>query len=388
MSIDASAAQARKKAPVRLLFCGRKGSGRSSLANALAGRELAWSVGEGKAPASASWESGGLAVKALEMPGFGAGGEAQARRFDASAMALAGADLLILAAPAPEEAWSLEAEWLGAMLEAAPDFPAIVCATRIDLLGSPRDWRPETLDLEHPASPKERAVCAWAGRLAEALAGAVPQWRKERFCLTAAGGADPAGEGLGAVFGIDALRRLVADCLPDPAQKHAMLARAFDRDIVRPRAEKVIWTAAVSAAAASLAPVPAVDAAMVATVQAGMIVAIAGLYGCVLSRKTALAMLAPLAGAAGVRIAAASALKLLPGLGHIASAAVGAAVAGPLTLAAGYAFLDFFARAEFNPSPEELRRVFAEKYREAGARKDELLRKAREGLKRQGQSKA
>ena len=71
MSIDASNAQARKKDPVRLLFCGRKGSGRSSLANALAGRELAWSVGEGKAPASASGESGGLAVKALEMKAKG-----------------------------------------------------------------------------------------------------------------------------------------------------------------------------------------------------------------------------------------------------------------------------------------------------------------------------
>ena len=295
---------------LRLLFGGRQGAGKTCLASALAGQPLVWSPGRGPKPAQASWKRAGMAFTALELPGFGVEGQGEPRRQELQAGALAGADLLVLAAPAPEEAWGLEAGWLAGALAAAPGFPVLVCATRIDLLGSPRDWEPEALERElacgRPASPKAKAVAAWARRLEDALAVAVPSFRPERFCLTAAGDGTPA---FGASFGMDRLRRLVCQSLPEAVQHRARLALALDSEELRPKAEKIIWTASVSAAAASLAPVPAVDAAMVATVQAGMIVAIAGLYGCVLSRKTALAMLAPAAGALGLRVALASALK-------------------------------------------------------------------------------
>ena len=356
-------------AGVRLLFCGRTGSGKTSLACAMAGRELAWIRREGSAAVQASWESGGLGFTALEMPGFGLDLPGEARRLEAPARALADADVLVLCAPAPEEAWLPEAGWLRGVLEAAPGFPAIVCGTRIDLL-SPRNWPPQA---PGPDASAGHAALAWAARLQEALASGAPAFRKERFCLTSAGQTP----GSGGSFGMEELRGLAAECLPGALQSRARLALALDRDQIRPKAEKIIWTAAVSAAAASLAPVPVADAAMVATVQAGMIVSVASLYGCVLSRRTALSLLAPAAGALGVRLALGSALKLLPGLGHAASAAVGAAVAGPMTLAAGYAFLDFFARREFSPSPEEIRQAFAEKFREAKARQGELAGLAR-----------
>ncbi|MCR5169269.1 MAG: DUF697 domain-containing protein [Desulfovibrio sp.] len=374
---------------LRLLFGGRQGAGKTCLASALAGQPLVWSPGRGPKPAQASWKRAGMAFTALELPGFGVEGQGEPRRQELQAGALAGADLLVLAAPAPEEAWGLEAGWLAGALAATPGFPVLVCATRIDLLGSPRDWEPEALERElacgRPASPKAKAVAAWARRLEDALAVAVPSFRPERFCLTAAGDGTPA---FGASFGMDRLRRLVCQSLPEAVQHRARLALALDSEELRPKAEKIIWTASVSAAAASLAPVPAVDAAMVATVQAGMIVAIAGLYGCVLSRKTALAMLAPAAGALGLRVALASALKILPGIGHAASGAIGAAVAGPMTMAVGYAFLDFFARAEFSPSPAEVRQAFAEKFREARARQGELLARARDRAGDGGKPKA
>ncbi|MBQ4124547.1 MAG: hypothetical protein II595_01175, partial [Desulfovibrio sp.] len=133
---------------LRLLFGGRQGAGKTCLASALAGQPLVWSPGRGPKPAQASWKRAGMAFTALELPGFGVEGQGEPRRQELQAGALAGADLLVLAAPAPEEAWGLEAGWLAGALAAAPGFPVLVCATRIDLLGSPRDWEPEALERE------------------------------------------------------------------------------------------------------------------------------------------------------------------------------------------------------------------------------------------------
>ena len=133
---------------LRLLFGGRQGAGKTCLASALAGQPLVWSPGRGPKPAQASWKRAGMAFTALELPGFGVEGQGEPRRQELQAGALAGADLLVLAAPAPEEAWGLEAGWLAGALAAALGFPVLVCATRIDLLGSPRDWEPEALERE------------------------------------------------------------------------------------------------------------------------------------------------------------------------------------------------------------------------------------------------
>lgn len=99
-----------------------------------------------------------------------------------------------------------------------------------------------------------------------------------------------------------------------------------------------IRTATVAATAAGASPIPVSDAALLVPIQLGMMAAIAMAYGVDVDKATTAAMAATTAASSGGRILAGSLLKLVPVVGTVVGGAINAAVAGTVTFAMGAAW--------------------------------------------------
>jgi uncharacterized protein (DUF697 family)/GTP-binding protein EngB required for normal cell division len=132
-----------------------------------------------------------------------------------------------------------------------------------------------------------------------------------------------------------------------PEGVHGALVAAQEIDHSRKAAEaqRVIATAASSAAASAAVPVPFSDAVMLVPIQLGMMAKIAQLYKIKFDRAALMAIASTTAATQAGRATATGLLKLIPGAGSIAGGLIGAGVASTYTYAMGQAWLVVCQRA-------------------------------------------
>ena len=342
----------------RIVVCGKTGAGKSSLINALLGREVN-RVGHSEPTTQKeqeeAWTLGESSMRILDVPGFGEADKHQ-DRLDFIFKQLPSSHVGLLVVGAPDRAWEYERQFAQSVAEADAQFPLLVVGNRIDMFNPVREWNPAALNLAAPSTQKERAITEWAAAL-RAACGV----NEDRLVLTSAG---ESFEDVQGRYGLDRLARAVVESLPAAVQNAAARALRVEVD-KRALAEKLIWGASVAAAAIALTPIPLADCIPLAALQVGLIVKIADIYGRVMTRQTAFNLLSPVAASFMGRMALASLLDFFPGIGSIAGALVGASIAGPMTYAIGKTYLEFFARDNFRPSEEEVREKLKEHYREA-----------------------
>ncbi|MBO4334650.1 MAG: DUF697 domain-containing protein [Desulfovibrio sp.] len=354
----------------RIVVCGKTGAGKSSLINALLGREVN-RVGHAEPTTQAeqeeAWTLGESRLRILDVPGFGEADKHQ-DRLDFIFRQLALSHIGLLVVGAPDRAWEYERQFVQSVFEADKQFPLLVVGNRIDMFNPVRDWKPQSLNLDTPSTPKEQAICQWAKALRTALG-----LEQDQLLLTSAGESfeDHAGR-----FGLEALARAVVQKLPAAVQNAAARALQVDVD-KRDLADKLIWGASVTAAAVALTPIPLADCIPLAALQIGLIVKIADIYGKVLTKQTACHLLSPVAASFAGRMALASLLDFFPGIGSVAGGLIGAGIAGPMTYAIGKTYLEFFASNNFTPSVEEVRLLLKENYQKAREKRQEMEKAAR-----------
>jgi predicted GTPase/uncharacterized protein (DUF697 family) len=358
-----------RRAP-RVAVLGRRGSGKSSLANALLGRELL-PVGAVEdttvAPAWVDLAVQGRQVRWLDTPGLRAGGRPERRLEVERALRAERPDVMLWLFKASQVDAGVDedlAELVAlrtAVTGAGGVVPVVVVITKVDELppterrAPPYEGDPEKRAAIERARETLRghiqrvvgaelpvvAVCTWQRFVDEA---AVTDWR----------------------WGLDALALEIHQALPVSAQIEA--ARAFERarGVRRKVAMRLVGTATSVSFVVGATPLPFADLALLIPLQSSMLTGIVYASGRTLGPRAVsewLAVLGATVGAGvGLREAVRAALKLVPGVGATVSGAVAATGTWALGVAAVRYFIDgasaqearaaFTQAAEAGPPPD------------------------------------
>ena len=309
-----------------IVLSGGSGVGKSTLLNAIFGRDLA-ETGIGRpVTAAAKWyEEPGFPVRLLDTRGLERGDfsrtiselEAALRQARTQSRAQDQLHILWLCIDGTSSRIQDSDQQLAAMAKRL-ELPAIVVVTK--------SWFDSTL--------AEKARAEFADPPVRSVVSVIAERR------IFAG-----GEGVGP-SGLQDLVEQTLRLLPD-AQKAAMAAA--QRVVLQPKidhARDAVEAACKAAATIAMNPIPFADAALLAPVQIAMIVAVTRRMGVELSEEGWKALIAGVAGPllamiAGRMLAGAAGnlLKTIPGVGSLAGGSLNAAVAYGLTKALGEAYL-------------------------------------------------
>jgi len=105
------------------------------------------------------------------------------------------------------------------------------------------------------------------------------------------------------------------------------------------KAENILYASIPSAMGAAIIPIPVTDVVAITVIQIAMLIGMAKVYGRVIEKRTAKALIAAIA-ASQVGQWIWSGIKIIPGLGTIAGGIGQMAIAGSLTALLGYAFIE------------------------------------------------
>lgn len=324
-----SQAQARRSyGRFNLGIIGNTGVGKSSLVNAVFGRDLA-RVGKGLPvtvgvhyyhdPALGIWDFEGFEIGSTSSP-------AETLR----------THLATIAARPPEE--QISVVWYCVLSTADRLTEADIALIReLDTMGLPVilvltkvDWSKHPVTGAYRAPKGVEEFRDWLEHPTDA-SGAPVHLPVRRVILTSAHG--PNGKGAGHGLG-----ELVTETLalsPDDEKDAFRIAQRLNLPWKRQMARPVITAAASAAAAAAAAPIPVTDATALAPIQLGMMGRIATIYDLELSSMLSSAGLAQLATQITGQALARSFIKLIPGAGSV----INASVAFALTAATGEGWL-------------------------------------------------
>lgn len=355
--------------PPRIIMTGKTGAGKSSLVNALLGKEVQKTdvVPCTMQMNELNWEAGAADFKLIDVPGFSEANK-HTQNVEFILNNLPDAHVGILVIGAPDRALEDERKFLEDVRAIEADFPFVVVANKIDLLKPIRIWNPSTLNLSSPKDEKEENITKWLGEVKRASQKRASQI-DEHVIPVAAGEQFNDFENQ---YGLDDLQRTIFELLPKAAKNYAARALRLE-EIKRTRARRIIWAKAAAAAGVAAAPIPIADAPILTGIQATMIISVGYIYGVDLNVKNALAMLGPTLGFITGPLLLQQIAKLIPGPGNM----IGAGIAGAFTYAIGETYLQFFARGEFNPDPAEIKRELRRQYRQAKNHQQDLKREAK-----------
>jgi predicted GTPase len=336
-----------RRAP-RVAAVGRRGVGKSSLANALLGVEAA-AVG---AVEDTTWMAGwydvtreGRTLRWLDTPGLRAGAEPGRRAAVERALRAEAPDVVLLLVKAVQVDAGIDDDLaevkalLGALGEKKPKVIAVL--TRCDELCP---TRPKTPPFDHDPERREAIAQAvallrtHAERATLPLEGVVPVVTWQRF----RDGARVADWR----WNLEALAAAVFEALPTRAQVEA--ARAIERaaSLRRKVAMRVVGTATSVAVVVGATPLPVADLALLLPLQSLMLTAVVYASGRALGPRAVTEWLGAVglnvSAALGLREAVRAIVKVVPGVGPTVSGAF----AGTGTWALGVAAVRYFIDGE------------------------------------------
>ncbi|NMO18720.1 GTPase [Pyxidicoccus fallax] len=333
----------------RLVLVGQTGAGKSSLFNALleGDHQRVGVTPTTRFSAERPWAARGRALL-IDTPGLNEEGAAE----DVAARALeavADAHVVLAVVGYPDRAIEGLRSFVQRVREAEPALPILMLGTRVDLV-NPRGFDATAFRLDPPTTEHEQKVSRWLDYLNSEL-GPLGV-RGVIACSAGEGAADRARQ-----FNLVSVAGAIEQLLPERVRvDFVRRGRVFaSKD---EKARRIILAASAAAGAAAVVPIPIADAVAITSIQVGMIISLASLYGMTLSWSSA-------AGLASAGLAAfvgpmffQQLVKLLPGVGSI----IGPGVATAITLAMGHAFNRFFMQGQFNPSAEAVKAATRREY--------------------------
>lgn len=149
-------------------------------------------------------------------------------------------------------------------------------------------------------------------------------------------------------FGLDTLSEIINNVIPEAVKKTFIAVQCANLEIKKRRAQAIVATAAITAAATGAIPIPFSDAALLVPEQITMIGSITAVFGIRLEKGTIYAILSATIGTAGTtilgRTVVSNLLKLIPVAGSVAGGIISGATAAALTAALGEAYITILAR--------------------------------------------
>lgn len=353
-----------RRAP-RVAVLGRRGSGKSSLANALLGAELLAVGAVEDTTAAPGWidlEVQGRRVRWLDTPGLRAGGKPERRAAVERALRAERPDVLLWLFKATQADAGVDEDLaeLVALRAAITGIdgavPVVVVVTKVDEL-PPAERRAPPYD----ADPEKRAAIE---RARDALRGHVMRVVGSELPAVAVCTWQRFVDGAAATdwrWNLDALALEIHQALPVSAQIEAARAFGRARTVRRRVAMRLVGTATSVSFVVGATPLPIADLALLIPLQSSMLTGIVYASGRSLGPRAVsewLAVLGASVGAGvGLREAVRAALKLVPGVGATISGAVAATGTWALGVAAVRYFIDGAsaeeARAAFDRAAEE-----------------------------------
>ncbi len=144
-------------------------------------------------------------------------------------------------------------------------------------------------------------------------------------------------------YGLDKLSELMNSVIPEAVQKTFVAVQKANLELKKGRAQAVVASSAMAAAATGAVPIPFSDAAVLVPEQVAMLAGITAVFGIPVEKGTIAAIVSATIGTAGTtvlgRTIAANLIKLIPGAGSIVGGVVSSATAAALTAALGEAYI-------------------------------------------------
>ena len=144
-------------------------------------------------------------------------------------------------------------------------------------------------------------------------------------------------------YGLDRLSEIMHSVIPDAVQKTFVAVQKANLELKKGKAQAVVLTSAVAAAATGAVPIPFSDAALLIPEQITMLASITAVFGIPINKGTIAAIVSATIGTSGTTVLGktivANLIKLIPGAGSVAGGAISGATAAALTSALGGAYI-------------------------------------------------
>lgn len=343
---------------LNILMAGKTGVGKTSLVNAIIGKEVGLVAKDGEPCTRINsgylpWETDSGNICFTDVPGFG---EANAPTIDGLSyeenVRRLGreANVLLLVINCSDKALEKEEEFLRNWKK-DPELskvPVIVAINKIDAMKPIREWDPKKLNILHPSTEKERQIksfvdyvsglpafneYAYAGRIFPVCAG--EEWGKD-------------------TYGIQDLKEAINDSVPE------MLGLLVTRinQTKEERAKKVIRNYSLSAATVAIEPIPIVDSILLAPVQIAMVIHLGRIYGVKVTKSVA----GGLVNTIGLSFLGNELFLILVGFFPGVKQILGPSIAFSLTWTSGLIINELFENGNLNPTKDQLKRL-SQKYK-------------------------
>lgn len=144
-------------------------------------------------------------------------------------------------------------------------------------------------------------------------------------------------------YGLDRLSEIMNSVIPDAVQKTFVAVQKANLELKKGRAQAVVATSAVAAAATGAVPIPFSDAAVLVPEQIAMLGGITAIFGIPIEKGTITAIISATIGTAGTTVLGktivANLIKFIPGVGSVAGGVISGSTAAVLTSALGEAYI-------------------------------------------------
>ena len=144
-------------------------------------------------------------------------------------------------------------------------------------------------------------------------------------------------------YGLERLSEVMNNVIPDAVQKTFIAVQKVNLELKKGKAQAVVVSSAVAAAATGAVPIPFSDAAVLVPEQIAMIGGITAIFGVPMDQGTVMAIISATIGTAGTTVLgktiAANLIKLIPAVGSVVGGVISAATAAALTAALGEAYI-------------------------------------------------
>ena len=144
-------------------------------------------------------------------------------------------------------------------------------------------------------------------------------------------------------YGLDRLSEIMNSVIPDAVQKTFVAVQKANLELKKGRAQAVVATSAVAAAATGAVPIPFSDAAVPVPEQIAMLGGITAIFGIPVEKGTITAIISATIGTAGTTVLGktivANLIKFIPGVGSVAGGVISGSTAAVLTSALGEAYI-------------------------------------------------
>lgn len=144
-------------------------------------------------------------------------------------------------------------------------------------------------------------------------------------------------------YGLDRLSDVMNSVIPEAVQKTFVAVQKANLELKKGRAQAVVATSALAAAATGAVPIPFSDAAALVPEQIAMLAGITAVFGLPIEKGTIAAIISSTIGTAGATVLGkaivSNLIKLIPGVGSVAGGVISGATAAALTAALGEAYI-------------------------------------------------